>query len=174
MGNIWRWAVVCACVGAVGCSKPAAQPSSQAPAPAAPTQVEDQSPTAAPAATGAAATEKGEIAWIYNYDEGMAKAKAENKPVMIDVFATWCGPCKLLDETVFSRAEVAEASKSFVTIRVDGDKYAETRDKLGVSSYPTVLFTTPEGKVLGKSVGAVSYDVMLSAMAQAKDKFAKS
>jgi thiol:disulfide interchange protein len=174
MGHMWRWAVVCACVGAVGCSKPAAQPPGQAAAPGAPMQAEDHSAAAAPTATEAAATEKGEIAWIYNYDEGMAKAKEENKPVMIDVFATWCGPCKLLDETVFSRAEVAEASKSFVTIRVDGDKDSGTRDKLGVSSYPTVLFTAPDGKVLGKSVGAVSYDVMLDAMAKAKEKFSES
>jgi len=116
--------------------------------------------------------EKGEIAWIYTYDEGMAKAKEENKPVMIDVFATWCGPCKLLDENVFSRADVAEASKSFVTIRVDGDKYPETKAKLGVSGYPTILFLTPEGKQIGKSVGAVSYDVMLGQMEQAKTKFA--
>jgi thiol:disulfide interchange protein len=171
MGSIWRWAVVCACVGAFGCSQPAAQVQGSGANPG-----QSAEPSAGPAEVGVieATTEKGEIAWIYNYDEGMAKAKEENKPVMIDVFATWCGPCKLLDETVFSRADVAEASKSFVTIRVDGDKQADTRDKLGVSSYPTVLFTTPEGKVLGKSVGAVSYDVMLSAMAQAKDKFAKS
>jgi thiol:disulfide interchange protein len=111
-----------------------------------------------------------EIAWNYDYADGLAKAKAAGKPIMIDVFATWCGPCKILDEQVFSRADVVAASTAFVTIRIDGDKHPDTVTKLNVSAYPTVLFLNPEGKEIGRSLGAVPYQDMLSSMAAAQKK----
>lgn len=116
-------------------------------------------------------TEAEQIAWVHDFEEGMAKAAEEGKPVMVDVFATWCAPCKLLDEQVFSRADVAEASESFVTVRIDGDKHPDLREKLKVNSYPSVLFLMPDGTEIGRSIGAVSYTVMLEEMAKAKTEF---
>jgi thiol:disulfide interchange protein len=115
---------------------------------------------------------KGAIVWTHDYEAGMATAREAAKPVMVDVFATWCAPCKRLDEEVFSRADVAMASQDFVTIRVDGDEHPDTKEKLGVSGYPTVLFLTPEGEEIGRSVGAVSYNVMLTEMQKAKERYA--
>jgi len=148
-----RWALVSLVVLACGCAKPASGPQ---------TAVEGEGATAA----------KGAIAWSYDFEEGMAQAQESGKPVMVDVFATWCAPCKLLDETVFSRADVAEASTGFVPIKVDGDKHPETRDRLGVTGYPTIVFLRGDGTDLGRSIGAAPYDVMLEAMAKAQEKFA--
>jgi thiol:disulfide interchange protein len=117
--------------------------------------------------------EEGEIAWSHDYEAGLAAARDLDKPAMVDVFATWCAPCKLLDENVFSRADVAAASEDFVTIRVDGDENPELVAKLGVSGYPTVLFLTPEGEEIGRSLGAVSYDVMLGEMRRAIERYAE-
>lgn len=153
MSRMGRWALVCLVVLACGCAKPA-------------------SDGRAAAVDEGAAVGTGTIAWVYDFDEGMAQARESGKPAMVDVFATWCAPCKLLDEGVFSRADVAEASTEFVPIKVDGDEYPDVRDELGVSSYPTVLFLHPNGTELGRSMGAVSYDVMLEAMEQAQEKFA--
>jgi thiol:disulfide interchange protein len=108
------------------------------------------------------------IEWNYDYEDGLRKAKEAGKPVMVDVFATWCAPCKHLDETVFSRADVAAASKAFVTVRVDGDKYPQLVNKLKVNAYPTVLFLTPDGKEIGRSLGTVPYQDMLDSMEKAK------
>ena len=159
MSKCLRWVVLAGLVAfialASGCG---AGPAEQVSVPAAP--------------DGDEVVGKGEIAWTYEYEAGLAAAREADKPVMVDVFATWCGPCKLLDENVFSRADVAEASEDFVTIRVDGDQYPDTVNKLGVSGYPTVLFLTPEGKEIGRSVGAVSYDVMLTEMEKAKERYA--
>jgi len=148
-----RWSLLLLVVFACGCAKPA-------PVPQAAAEGEER------------AVGTGSIAWVYDFDEGMEQARESGKPVMVDVFATWCAPCKLLDEGVFSRADVAEATGQFVPIKVDGDKYPDVRDELGVSSYPTVLFLHPNGAELGRSMGAVSYDVMLEAMEQAQEKFA--
>ena len=153
MSGMGRWALVCLVILACGCAKPASGPQ---------TAVEGE---------GAAAA-KGAIAWSYDFEEGMAQARESGKPVMVDVFGTLCAPCKLLDETVFSRADVAEASTGFVPIKVDGDKYSEVKDKLGVTGYPTVVFLRGDGTELGRSKGAVPYDIMLEAMAKAQETFA--
>ena len=147
-----RWALVCLVILACGCAKPASGPQT--------------------AVEGAGAAAKGTIAWSHDFEEGMAQAQESGKPVMVDVSATWCPPCKLLDETVFSRADVAEASTGFVPIKVDGDKHPDIRDRLGVTGYPTIVFLRGDGTDLGRSTGAVPYDVMLEAMAKAHEKFA--
>lgn len=110
------------------------------------------------------------IAWSYDYDAALAQAKEEGKPLMVDFFATWCKPCQLLDEEVFSRSEVADASRDYVCVKVDGDKYPDLREKLDVTGYPTVLFLSPDQTELGRVKALVSYRVMVRSMAAAAEK----
>jgi len=110
------------------------------------------------------------IAWSYDYEAALALAKEQSKPVMVDVFATWCKPCQTLDEDVFSRPDVAEASQNFICVKVDGDKNPDLREKLGVSGYPTVLFLAWDGRELRRSRGLVSHKVMLREMTAAAEE----
>jgi len=51
------------------------------------------------------------------YTEALAKAKEENKPVFLDVYAGWCGPCKKLKKTTFKDETVGEYfNKNFICI----------------------------------------------------------
>jgi len=178
MLTIGRWGLFVALLAvAVGCAGHPPQPATEAgkqtqagPLPPPATSTEATKPSAAPAEE-AAAMQTGKIEWNYDYADGLKKAKEADKPVMVDVFATWCAPCKHLDETVFSRADVAEASKAFVTVRIDGDKHPDLVRQLRVDAYPTVLFLTPEGKEIGRSLGAVAYQDMLDSMASAKQEY---
>jgi thiol:disulfide interchange protein len=120
---------------------------------------------------GPSRAESAGIVWSHqDLASGLEEAKKADKPVMMDVFATWCGPCKLLDQNVFSRPEVGEVSKAFVTVKVDGDENKDVKRTYRVTGYPTVLFLAPDGREIGRSVGSVSYDVMLEAMAKAQQK----
>ncbi|UCC68440.1 MAG: thioredoxin family protein [Armatimonadota bacterium] len=110
------------------------------------------------------------IAWSYDYQAALALAKEQNKPLMVDVFATWCKPCQMLDEEVFSRPDVAESSQNFVCVKLDGDKNPDLREKLGVTGYPTVVFLSPDGRALRRSRGLVPYSVMLREMAAAAEQ----
>jgi len=112
------------------------------------------------------------IAWSYDYQAALTQARQEKKPLMVDVFATWCQPCHLLDEDVFSRPDVAQASSAFVPVKVDGDKYPDLRKQLAVSGYPTTIFLAPDGKEIGRVRAAVPYQSMLAEMARASQKAA--
>ena len=52
------------------------------------------------------------------------KAKEEDKIIFVDVYATWCGPCKMMDREVFSQEKVAEYyNATFVNAKFDSDTY---------------------------------------------------
>lgn len=86
----------------------------------------------------------------------LSKAKKENKLVFLDAFASWCGPCKLLERNVFPQKEVGEFyNKNFINSRFDMEK-GEGRDiarKYGINSYPSLLFLNGNGEVVFKGKG---------------------
>jgi len=121
--------------------------------------------TGAPVAVG-----EGRIEWMDDYEQAAARAQQEGKPLMVDVGATWCTFCKQLDEEVLSRAEVAEAARDFVAVRVDGDKRPDLVKRLEVSGYPTVLLLDANEKIIGRLRGVVRPQAMLDEMARAAGK----
>ena len=88
-------------------------------------------------------------------DEALAKAKADGLPLLVDVYAVWCEPCKRLDRLVFGSDEVRALSGRFIAIRVDGEQPEgeAVRTRFGVQRYPTSLFIGKDGKEWGRIVG---------------------
>lgn len=81
-----------------------------------------------------------------------------DKPVVIDFFATWCGPCKML-APIFEEVSASYPGCEFV--KVDTDKDAEHAIKYGVSVIPT-LVVVKNGKVTGTTKGYMSADELRS------------
>lgn len=99
-------------------------------------------------------------------EEGLEKAKKENKNVFIDVFATWCGPCKYLSKNVFVDKELGEfMNEHFVCLKIDGEKGdgPQIMRDFRLSSYPTMLFLNPEKELLNKIIGVVGPEEIMSA-----------
>ena len=74
----------------------------------------------------------GKISWLTALNPGLAKAKETSRPIMIDFYADWCGPCKMLDKHTYSDDRVAAASTNWVMVRIDVDK------NQGLASYYNV------------------------------------
>ncbi len=89
-----------------------------------------------------------------NFDELVAKS---TKPVLLDFWAEWCGPCRMVGPVV------EELSKDFgdtaVVGKVDVDSNANVSAMFGIRNIPTILFFK-DGKVVDKQVGAVPKSVL--------------
>ncbi len=75
--------------------------------------------------------------------------------MMIDVYATWCGPCQKLDKDVFPDAGVRAEAAEYVAIKVDGETPTgeRLRERYHVVGYPTVLFLDPSGAEIDRVFG---------------------
>lgn len=106
---------------------------------------------------GTASAPKDEHAgWmIQDYEGAQKKAKAENKLVLIDIYADWCAQCKELDEKTWPDPAVkAWIAKNAVAVRIDTD--ARRKDLAGplkIQSYPTVILADAEGRELRRLLG---------------------
>ena len=73
-----------------------------------------------------------------------------DKPVLVDFFATWCNPCRILGPII---DEVAEEREDIKVCKIDIDKEPALAARYGVISIPTVL-VFDNGQVVNKAVGA--------------------
>lgn len=103
--------------------------------------------------------QKGGIQFVSNtmtFKEILEKARKENKPIFIDAFADWCGPCKKMDREVFVASSVGEVyNAKFVNVKIDMEKGEgpELAKKYGIQAYPSYLFLDSDGGMLHRSVG---------------------
>lgn len=87
-----------------------------------------------------------ENSWLNDPEKALKTASESSKPVLIDFYAEWCGPCKMMDKTTLKNDQVVKALESFVLLKVDGDKFQEFTRKYQVSGYPTFIILNTHGE----------------------------
>ncbi len=91
-----------------------------------------------------------------NWQQALDLAKKENKVVFLDIYATWCGPCKQLKKYTFTEKSAGDFfNTNFVNMALDGEQAegAALAQKFEIEAYPTLMFVTPEGELITKSPG---------------------
>ncbi|PIZ75037.1 thioredoxin [Candidatus Peregrinibacteria bacterium CG_4_10_14_0_2_um_filter_38_24] len=82
-----------------------------------------------------------------NFEEEVVKS---DKPVLVDFFAQWCGPCKMMGPVIEELAKEYEGTWKIG--KCDIDESPELAEQFGVQSIPTLLFFK-DGKVVDKAIG---------------------
>ncbi|NTW87355.1 MAG: protein-disulfide reductase DsbD [Holophagaceae bacterium] len=103
--------------------------------------------------------------WLeQDLEAALAKAQAERKVVLVDIYADWCAQCKELDEKTWPDPAVqAWIKANAVAIRIDTDaKRKDLATKLQIRSYPTVLLLDAEGRELRRILGYQKPQSMLA------------
>lgn len=120
-----------------------------------------------PAAAGAA-----EIDWQTNLRPALKASAATGKPVMVDVWAIWCVPCKAMDETTYRDPEVVRAIEEFIPVKVDHDLQELFVERYDVEALPLVLFLDVEGREISRLFGLIEPEPLLATMATVRDGYA--
>jgi len=116
-------------------------------------------------------------AFDFVYSDNLAsvlkQAERENKLVFVDVYTSWCLPCKMMDKDVFTHQETADIiNKDFISYKVNAEKSngLQLSFNYDVQVYPTLLFLDSAGNVLEKKEGAVYHRELLSMAQSALDQ----
>ena len=92
------------------------------------------------------------VAWKPYSEEILKEAQRQRIPVIIDFYATWCTPCRELEEVTFHDASVVKQAESdFVMVKVDVTKggnplHERLLQQYGVKGVPTIVFLDTDGK----------------------------
>lgn len=99
------------------------------------------------------------------WQDVMAKAKAEHKLIFMDIYATWCGPCKMLKRETFSDAGVAKYfNEHFVNVSYDGEKGdgLMLARKFDIQGYPSLFILDEQGNMIKMVMGYHTPDDLIS------------
>ncbi|MBI4017567.1 MAG: thioredoxin domain-containing protein [Candidatus Aenigmarchaeota archaeon] len=89
------------------------------------------------------------VNWFDWGSDAFERARAENKLVLLDITASWCHWCHVMDSTTYADATVASIlNERFVAVRVDTDRRPEVNARYNMGGWPSTVVLTPEGNVI--------------------------
>jgi len=99
-----------------------------------------------------------------DWNLALKTAHDQNKLVFLDIYATWCGPCKMLKQYTFTDSSVGVFfNKNFISISVDGEKGVgpQLAQQYSIEGYPTLIVADATGKPVLLTVGYIPADVLM-------------
>lgn len=99
-----------------------------------------------------------------SWSEILNEAKKQNKLIFIDIYTTWCGPCKMMSAKVFTENSVGEKfNESFINYKIDAEKGegVELAKTYAIAAYPTYLFVNGGGELVYRAMGAMPAEKFL-------------
>lgn len=112
-----------------------------------------------------------------SWEKVKQRARMENKYIFVDCYATWCGPCKMMDEKIYPVKEVGDAyNDRFISVKVQVDRTpddlvqikawykdaAMISTQYNIQAFPTLLFFSPEGKLIYTKEGGTDVKDFIS------------
>ena len=113
-----------------------------------------------------------------SFKEACAAAGSSKRIVLIDFYATWCEPCKMLDNTTWKDKKVRLwLAKTAVCLKIDAEKQTALASRYKIDAYPTILFIKPNGVEIDRLVGYRDAKTFLGEVKQSlsgKDSIARA
>lgn len=110
------------------------------------------------------------------YAEVLAMAKEQNKLIFVDVFTTWCGPCRHMAQEIFPQKEVGDFyNANFLNMQIDAENTEDGQmiaKNFNVTAFPTFLFINGDGELTYRFMGSKMADKFIDEGRKALEAFA--
>jgi thioredoxin 1 len=108
--------------------------------------------------------EEGLVFFKGTWQETLEKAEKEDKLIFLDAYASWCGPCKAMQQNVFQTQKLGEFyNANFINVKIDMEKGEgpALSAKYGVRAYPSLFFIDSDGQVVKSALGYQNVNKLL-------------
>lgn len=110
------------------------------------------------------------------YSEVLKMAKKQHKLVFVDIYTSWCGPCKHMAKNIFPEAKAGEYYNAhFLNLQLDAEKSEDGKmvaKQFGVSAYPTFLFINGDGELVYRFLGGRTVEMFVKEGEKAVEAYA--
>lgn len=110
------------------------------------------------------------------YADLLEMAKKQHKLIFVDIYTSWCGPCKHMAQTIFPEEKAGSFYNAhFLNLQLDAEKSEDGKAvarQFGVSAYPTFLFINGEGELVYRFLGGRTLDLFVKEGEKAIEAYA--
>jgi len=109
------------------------------------------------------------IRWINKYEDALAKAKKENKPVLLDLYTDWCGWCKKMDVSTYTDPQVIAVNRRMIFLKLNAETDPdgiELQRRMNVYSFPTTMLLDSNGEEIDRIPGYLTAEMFVKAVDQ--------
>jgi thiol:disulfide interchange protein len=127
------------------------------------------------AVVGFSLTHAADVNFLHDYDEAVALAQKENKPLMVVFSATWCPPCQTMKKEVYPSTVVKRELDDWVCVYLDFDdsKNKKVKTQYQVKNIPHIQLLSSKEVAIDKQVGSSTAQQFAKWLKKNKSKAAK-